>query len=153
MSGLREKLADAGRSLREVFRNPALRRIELAFAGSIVGDWAYATAVGIYAYEQGGPTAVGLLGVVRYVSMAVVGPFAAILGDRYPRRLVMVGADAARAMLVVAGAILIAADANQYAVYALAVLTGVAGTAFRPSQASLLPDLARGPGELAAANV
>ena len=72
MTGLREKLADAGRSLREVFRNPALRRLELAFAGSIVGDWAYATAVAVYAYEQGGPTAVGLLGVARYVSMAVI---------------------------------------------------------------------------------
>ena len=86
MTGLRGKLVDAGRSMREVFRNPGLRRLQLAFAGSIVGDWAYAVAVAVYAYDQGGPTAVGVLGVIRYVSLAVVTPFTSTLGDRYPRR-------------------------------------------------------------------
>ena len=60
--GLREKIVDASRSLHDVFRNPGLRRIELAFAGSIVGDWAYAVAVAVYAYDHGGATAVGVLG-------------------------------------------------------------------------------------------
>jgi hypothetical protein len=50
-----------------------------------VGDWAYAIAVAVYAYDQGGPAAVGLLGVVRYVSMALVLPLASTLADRYPR--------------------------------------------------------------------
>jgi len=153
VTGLREKLADAGRSLEEVFRNPGLRRIQLAFAGSIVGDWAYAVAVAVYAYGQGGPTAVGLLGVVRYVSMAVIGPFASVLGDRYPRKLVMAASDSVRAVLVIVAALLIAGDANQYWVYALAVLTSICATPFRPAQASLLPELASGPGDLAAANV
>ena len=108
MSGLLEKLADSTRSLRDVFRNPGLRRLQLAFAGSIIGDWAYAVAVAVYAYERGGPTAVGVLGVIRYVSLAIVTPFAATLGDRYPRRLVMVSSDATRAVLVFAGAALIA---------------------------------------------
>jgi MFS family permease len=153
VTGLREKLAEAGRSLHEVFRNPGLRRIQLAFAGSIVGDWAYGVGVAVYAYDQGGPTAVGLLAVVRYVLMAVIGPFASVLGDRYPRKLVMVGSDSVRAVLVVVAALLIAGDANQYWVYALAVLTSICSTPFRPAQASLLPELARSPGELAAANV
>jgi MFS family permease len=153
MTGFRKTVADASRSLSEVFRNPGLRRIELAFAGSIVGDWAYGVAVAVYAYEQGGATAVGLLGVVRYVSMAVVGPFASMLGDKYPRKFVMIAADAVRALLVVAAAILIADGASPYAVYALAVITSISATAFRPAQASLLPELAGGPGDLAAANV
>jgi MFS family permease len=50
-----------------------------------VGDWAYAIAVAVYAYDQGGPAAVGLLGGVRYVSMALVLPLASTLADRYPR--------------------------------------------------------------------
>jgi MFS family permease len=153
MTGLREKLADAGRSLHEVFRNPGLRRIQLAFAGSIVGDWAYGVGVAVYAYDRGGPTAVGLLAVIRYVLMAAIGPFASVLGDRYPRKLVMVGSDSVRAVLVIVAALLIAGDANQYWVYALAVLTSICSTPFRPAQASLLPELARTPGELAAANV
>ena len=153
MSGLREKLADAGRSLREVFRNPGLRRIQLAFAGSIVGDWAYGVGLAVYAYEKGGPTAVGVLAVVRYIAMAVIGPFTSVLGDRYPRKFVMVTSDSIRAVLVVGAALLIAGDANQYAVYAIAVLTSICATPFRPAQASLLPELASGPADLAAANV
>ena len=153
MTGLHAKLVDAGRSLREVFRNPGLRRIQLAFAGSIVGDWAYAVGVAVYAYDQGGPTAVGVLGVIRYVSLAVITPFAAMLGDRYPRRFVMVASDASRAVLVVIAALVIANDGNSLIVYALAIATSICGSPFRSAQASLLPDLANSPGELAAANV
>jgi MFS family permease len=153
VTGLREKLVEATTSLREVFRNPGLRRIQLAFAGSIVGDWAYNTAVAVYAYEQGGPTAVGLLSVVKYACVTVVTPFASVLGDRYPRRLVMVGSDTIRAVLVAAAALLVAGGASPYAVYALAVAVFVAQAPFRPTQSSFLPDLARTPGELASANV
>ena len=153
MRGLWAKLGEAGESLRDVFRNKGLRRVSLAFAGSIVGDWAYAVAVALYAYEHGGPTAVGVLGVIRYVSMAVVTPFASMLGDRYPRRLVMVSSDLTRAALVLTGAAVIANDGPELAVYALAIATSIAGSPFRSAQASLLPDLAETPAELAAANV
>ena len=153
VAGLRDKIFDAGRSLRSVFANPGLRRLELAFAGSIVGDWAYAVAVALYAFEQGGATAVGVLGVIRYVSLAVVTPVASTLGDRYPRRLVMIGSDTIRAVLVAAAAALIWADGPSIAVYALAIVTAVCGSPFRSSQAAILPQLARDPIELAAANV
>jgi MFS family permease len=153
VAGLFDKVADAGRSLRSVFSNPGLRRLELAFTGSIVGDWAYAVAAALYAFEQGGATAVGVLGVVRYVSLAVVTPFASTLGDRYSRRLVMIGSDAVRALLVVVAAVLIWSDGPPMAVYALAIATAICGSPFRSSQASILPQLARDPIELAAANV
>jgi len=153
VTGLREKLVEATNSLREVFRNPGLRRIELAFAGSIVGDWAYGVGGAVYIYEQGGPTAVGVLGVIRYVSMALVTPFASMLGDRYPRRLVMVGSDSIRAILVLTSALLIAGGADHYAVYTIVVLTSICATPFRSAQASYLPELASGPGDLTAANV
>jgi MFS family permease len=148
-----EKIVDATRSLRDVFRNPGLRRIELAFTGSVVGDWAYAVAVAVYAYDHGGATAVGVLGVVRYVSLALVTPFTSILGDRYSRRLVMVASDASRAVIVLAAAVLIATDGPVLAVYALAILAALCGSPFRSAQAALLPDLARGPADLSAANV
>ena len=153
MTGLRDKVGDATRSLRDVFRNPGLRRIQLAFAGSIVGDWAYAVAVAVYAYDQGGPTAVGVLGVIRYLSLAIVTPFTSLLGDRYPRRLVMVASDTTRAALVLAAAALIAGDGPALAVYALAITTAICGSPFRSAQASLLPELASRPEDLSAANV
>jgi Cyclic nucleotide-binding domain len=81
MQGLGSKLRESGQALANVFSNPGLRRVQLAFVGSIVGDWAYAIAVAVYAYDQGGPAAVGLLGVVRYLSMALVLPLASTLAD------------------------------------------------------------------------
>lgn len=141
------------RALADVFCNPALRRLESAFAGSVVGDWAYAVAVSVYAYGEGGPAAVGVLAVVRYLLMAVVTPFAATLADRYPRRAVMISADLVRAALVVIAAAVIFSDGSALLVYGLAIVTSLAGTPFRPSQAALLPKLARDSGELTAANV
>jgi len=141
------------RALADVFRNPSLRRLELAFAGSVVGDWAYAVAVAVYAYSEGGPTAVGVLAVVRYLSMALVTPFTATLADRLPRKIVMISADLTRATLVVVAAGVIFSDGPALLVYGLAIITSLAGTPFRPAQAALLPKLARDSGELTAANV
>jgi MFS family permease len=147
------QLGESGRAFREVFRNQALRRIELAWAGSIIGTWAYGIAVVVYAYEQGGATAVGVVGLVRWIAAAIASPFAALLGDRYDRRLVMVGSDLVRAALIGLAALAVYADAPAAFVYAIAGLVGVAATAFRPAEAALIPSLARTPEELTAANV
>jgi MFS family permease len=153
MGGLWENVAEAGRSLHDVFRNPGLRRVQLAFAGSIVGDWAYATAFAVYAYEHGGPTAVGFVMVLRYLLRAIATPFTSVLGDRYSKRLVMIGSDLTAASIVALSAVLIAADANRFAVFPLLVLSSIAVSPFRAAQASFLPRLANNVEELAAANV
>src|SRR5947209_3746370 len=134
MGSLREKLADASRSLREVFRNPGLRRVQLGFAGSIIGDWAYATAFSVYAYEHGGATAVGVVVVIRYVLRALATPFTSMLGDRYSRRLVMIGSDMTAALIIGLSAILIASGANRFAVFALAIVGSLAVSPFRAAQ-------------------
>ena len=153
MDGVRESLRDAKTSIGEVVRNRNLRRLNLAFAGSVIGDWAYAVGLSVYAYTRGGATTVGLLAVFRYVSMALLSPFTSMLADRFDRRAVMVGADVLRVALVGTAAALIALEGPALAVYSLAVATALAGTAFRPAQGALLPSLATGPGELSAANV
>ncbi len=150
---LRESVREATASLGEVFRNPNLRRLNLALAGSIVGDGAYAVGVSVYTYTRGGATAVGLLALVRYVSMALLAPFTSLLADKVERRRVMLTADVSRAALVVIAGLLIWQNGPPIAVYALAVMTSVAGTAFRPAQAAIVPLLANHPGELTACNV
>jgi MFS family permease len=147
------QLAESGRAFREVFRNESLRRIELAWAASILGTWAYGIAVVVYAYEQGGATAVGVVGLARWVAAAVASPFAALLGDRYDRRWVMVASDLARAVLIAAAALAAFAGARAIVIYVIAGLVGIAATAFRPAEAALVPSLARTPEELTAANV
>src|SRR6187399_23377 len=89
-----------------VFENGSLRRLQLAWAGSNVGAWAYTIAIAVYAFGEDGAYAVGLIGLARWV-----------------------------------------------AAYVLSIVGTVIGTAFRPAQAALVPNLARSPEELTAANV
>src|SRR4029077_10841340 len=148
-----KEVVGAGKAFTSVFRSPSLRRISLAFAASVIGDWAYAVAVSVWAFGQGGATAVGLFGVARYVSMAVLGPLLSTLADRFPRRRVMIGADLVRMVLVVLGAVAIATDGPAVIVSSIALLTAVASLVFRPAQAALLPQLTRTPSELTSTNV
>ena len=140
-------------ALRDVFSSPALRRLQLAWTGSILGSWAYLVALGVYAYDQGGATAVGLVGVIRLIPAAIAAPFTASLADRFPRVGVMVASDLVRCVLMLAAAATIAADGPAPVVYAIVALSTVATTVFRPAQSALLPALVRSPAELTAVNV
>jgi MFS family permease len=153
LGGLQDNVAEATVALRRVFRNPGLRRVNLAFAGSIIGDWAFGLVISLYAYQKGGATTLGVVGVIRYLTMAVFAPLLSTLADRFPRKRVMVGADLTRAVLVSLVAFIVATDGPALAVYVLATATVVLGTAFRPAAAALLPSLAQDPAELTAANV
>jgi MFS family permease len=148
-----ERLAEARTAFGGVLHNRALRRLELAWACLVVGAWAYGVAVVVYAYEQGGARAVGVVGLLRWGTAALASPFAAALGDRYDRRLVMVGSDLLRAGLTVVAAAAVFADWGPWLVYVLAALVSVAGTPFRPAEAAYTPVLTNTPEELSAANV
>ena len=56
-----DQLRESLRALADVFRNPGLRRLELAWVGSVTGEWAYVVALAVYAYEAGGASGVGLI--------------------------------------------------------------------------------------------
>jgi MFS family permease len=148
-----ERMRDSFRALREVFRNRALRQLQLAWAASIIGSWAYTVALVVYAYDQGGASAVALVAVIRWVPAAVASPFAAILGDRYPRVRVMLGADLLRASALAAMAACVVTDAPAAIIYVLASVVAVLATVFDPAQSALIPSLVRTPEELTAANV
>lgn len=150
---LRGRLGDSAGALRRVFENPNLRRLQLAWAGSILGGWAYTVALAVYAYRTGGATAVGLVGFARMLVSALAAPFLALLADRLPRRRVMIAADLGRAATLGAGAAAIGLSSPSEVVYALVVVAGLGTTAFAPARAALLPALARGPDDLAAANL
>lgn len=140
-------------SLGAVLASPPLRRLQLAWAGSILGGWAYLVALGVYAYDQGGAAAVGIVGLIRLVPAALAAPFTASFVDRFSRVAVMVASDLARCALMLAAAGIIAADGPPAVVYATVAVSQVVGTVFRPAQSALLPGLVRTPAELTAANV
>ena len=140
-------------ALRSVFRNPNLRKLQLAWAGSNLGTWGYGIALAVYAYDQGGAQAVGLVALLRWIPAAIAAPFMGVLGDRHPRRLVMVTSDLGRVVVIMLAAIAVFADASPIVIYVLAAIGVVMSTAFRPAQAAITPTLVSTPEELTASNV
>jgi MFS family permease len=151
-AGVRTALGELYASIRSVFRNPGLRRVELALTGSMIGDWAFATAVTVWAYDVGGVTAVGVWTAIRLTLMAVTAPIASLLADRFPRKRVMVLADLFRAVLVGGAGLCLVFDAPAAPIFVLATLAGLLGTPFRCAQRALMPALANTPEELTASN-
>jgi MFS family permease len=150
---LKEHLRESWRAVQAVFHNRSLRQLQLAWAGSIIGTWAYAVALVVFAYDHGGASAVGLVALIRWLPAAIASPFAAILGDRYPRVRVMLASDLLRAVGLATMAVCVLTDAPVGVVYVLAGTVAVINTAFHPAESALLPSLAKTPEELTAANV
>ena len=153
MQALRRQLVDSVHAFASIYRNPSLRRLQLAWIGSSVGTWGYVVALMVYAYRQGGPAAVGLVGLIRWFPAAVAAPFGGMLGDRFQRLRVMVVSDLVRAVALAVAAAAIVLDAPAVIVYLLAILVTLVSQAFGPAESALLPTLAESPEELASANV
>ncbi len=149
---MRKGQAGIVQGLRAGFATPDLRRLQLGWSVASVGGWAFMVALAVYAYREGGATAVGLAALARMLPAGLAAPLAGLLADRYSRRDVLVVTCAGRAVALAAIAAAIAAAAPLAVVLALAAVVTVLQTAHRPAQAALLALLARTPHELAAAN-
>jgi len=153
MQALRRQLLDSFRAFQGIYRNPSLRRLQVAWIGSQIGTWGYVVALMVYAYGHGGPGAVGLVGLIRWFPAAIAAPFGGMVGDRFPRLRVMVASDLLRMTALALAAVAIALDAPVVTVYLLATVVTLVSQVYQPAQAALLPTLAESPEELAAANV
>jgi Cyclic nucleotide-binding domain/Major Facilitator Superfamily len=153
MRALRSYLLRLLGVVRTVSGNPGLLRVELAFVGFNVAEWATWVSILAFAYQVGGAPATGLVAVVQLVPAALVAPLASIAGDRYRRERVLLAGYLAQAASMAATAAALLAGAPVPLVYGLAALAATAITITRPAQGALLPTLARSPDELTAANV
>jgi len=139
--------------LRTVFRNADLRRAQLGYAGFVTVEQAYWIALLVHAYNVGGTTRAGVVAVVLLAPAALFAPLCAVLADRHSPPRVQAFAYAVQASAFGASAVALLVGWPDAAAYALAALASVALTVTRPTQAVLLPFLARAPQELTAANV
>ncbi len=152
VGGIGRRFKDSLGAFASVGRNANLRWLELAWAASIVGHYAFLIAVSVYAYGFGAEKAVGLIFLARLIPAALIAPFAGMLGDRYPRERVLLWTNLTRIALVGAAALAVFADADPWVVYGFSIAATIATTPFRSSQAALTPGLATTPEELTAAN-
>jgi len=138
-------------ALAVAIRNENVRRVQLAWGAAIATEWAHFVALGVFAYQQGGTSAVGIAGLVRLLPAAAVAPFAASLGDRFRRERFLL-------VMMLVGAIALAASAaaafaeNRTLVFVFAGVMGLSSTLIRPTLQALLPSLVRTPDELIASN-
>jgi hypothetical protein len=91
---------------------------------------------------KAGPAALGLFAALTLGAQAIVGVFAGALADRLPKRLLLIGADLARALVL--AAIPLAALAGRLSlleIYLAGVLMGAAGVVFDVADHAFLPAL------------
>ena len=110
-------------------------------------------AVLVYAYQRGGTTEAGVVALVMLIPAALIAPFAATAGDRFPRHLVLIASYGIQAVAMLAAAAALLTEAPAPVVYALVSAASASIVLTRPAQGALLPHVARHPDELTAANV
>jgi MFS family permease len=140
-------------SFRTVLADRNLRRVELAFLGFNMTEFATWIAILVYAFERGGAAEMGAVSAILLVPSAVVAPLAAYAGDRFRRDRVLAVDYVVQGLALGATAATLYADAPAGLVYAAATVASISITFTRPAQNSLLPALTATPGDLTAANV
>jgi len=127
----REKL-----SFREIIRNRPFATLVIAQVTSNFGDWLSILALFslIAFHTQGSATAVSGVVIALTIPIAVVGPLAGVLVDRWDLKRTMVTSDIIRAMLVM----LLPFTQNLFGIYLLIFALSLVSVFFSPAQTSAL---------------
>ena len=152
MATLRKHCCAIRVALGGVFGNRNLRRLQLALVLSEASAPAYAAALLVYAFTQGGAAEMGLVGLATMLPAALIAPFSAALADRLPRDRVLFEAAFVRGVLLAAAAAALVLHLPSATVYVLAAIASIASRVYYPARAALLPDVVASEAELIAAN-
>jgi len=139
-------------SLADALATGDLRRVQLTWTFASIGSWTFFIVLAVYAYNQGGATAVGVAALARMVPAGLAAPLSGMIVDRSSRREVLLASTIGRSFLLAGIAACVAADAPFAVVLVLAALITALTTAHKPAQAALLPALAGSPRQIAASN-
>lgn len=140
-------------SLREAMSNEGIRRLEASWALGIAADTGLLVVLLVVVFTRDGIVAAGALGAVRMVPAVLSGMLAGASMERFRGERVLLTVGLTRAAAAGSCAIVIATGGPTLVLFALASITAGAGAVVRPAQATLMPAVARSPGELVAANM
>ena len=140
-------------AVRAALSNDGIRRLELIWAVGIAADAALLVVLLVAVYAQDGVVAAGVLGAVRMGPAVLAGMLAGTVVRRFGGRRVLVTLGVLRALTAALVAVVIAFGLPTILLYVLATVGAVAGAPIRPAAATLMPGVARSPGELIAANM
>jgi len=135
-----------------VLRLPDVRRIELGWGASVIGELAGQVTVVVYAFDEGGAVLVAAYVASRtLVSMAVTLGIAGASGRVQPG-LLLRQVTGLRALLLAFAALTAALHGSPVGVITLAAASSSLAGTYRPLQVAILPWLVRTPAELTSAN-
>lgn len=132
--------------------NRNYRRLWLSQVVSNFGDWFGILAVyALITRYSDSEFLLGLIIVVKMMSLASFSPFAGYLTDRFNRRRIMIACDLLRALIVL-GLLLVVSYETLWLAYVLTALQMVLSAIFEPAKTSSIPNVTS-PEELVDANV
>lgn len=135
-----------------VARDGTLARIQLAYLGFNMAEYATWVAILVYAYGLGGAGAAAIIAMVQLIPAGLVAPFAAYAGDRYRQDRVLVAGYLAQGVTLGATAVALVGGWPPVATIAVATVAAMTFTVTRPIMAVMLPSITHSPGDLTAAN-
>ncbi|HEX6248581.1 MAG TPA: cyclic nucleotide-binding domain-containing protein [Nocardioidaceae bacterium] len=139
-------------SVRALSENRGLRRTMLAYLLYDVVEIAIWLAIILWAFAEGGAALAGLVAVVQLVPAALLSPLLASFGDRMSRGTALVVGYLAVTLTTGLTAVTVVVDAPVAVVTAASATATTALAVARPLHFAALPQLARGPDQLVAAN-
>ena len=139
--------------VRTALANRRIRAVLVAFALFSSAEWIRWIGLLVYGFDKHGALGSGLISVIQLAPAALVTPFTSSLADRYPRPRVLAVSYLVAGLGTGGAGLGIAMDAPFILVCVLAAVGLCGVTMIRPTQASLMPQLADTPSELTAANV
>jgi MFS family permease len=141
-------VATRWRILREVLGERDLGRLHVTVGLWATADAAFLLTVSVTAYDLGGPSAVGLVGAVRVLPVAVTSSATALVADRMPRTRLIAAVSLGAALACVAMSFVVEAGSGLPVLVAVQAIGSLAAGWVKPSLQALVPQLVRSPERL-----
>jgi MFS family permease len=160
MAEPRRVLRSALAALRPALANDGIRRLGISWTLGIAADSALTVVTLVTVFNRGGALPAALLGAIRMVPAVAAGMLTGAMLQRFAGHRILVVLGLVRAVCAGLTALAIATagpsmadhQVTMISLFVLATVAAAASAPVRPTQVTLMPAIARSPGELVAAN-